>query len=75
MVSLSVHVGICIWAVQYFRRIRFLLRLILIDDGSVFLNIMSELNVIWGRLAISDCIFPVFSLSCATQILATVILK
>ena len=50
-----------------------MLRLILIDDGSVFLNIMSELNVIWGRLAISDCIFPVFSLSCATQILATVI--
>ena len=41
-----------------------MLRLILIDDGSVFLNIMSELNVIWGRLAISDCIFPVFPSLC-----------
>ena len=39
-------------------QIRFLFRLNLVDDGSVFFDIMSDWNVFWGRLAISDCIFP-----------------
>ena len=54
--SLSVGIFNLGGTILCFRRIRFLFRLILIDDGSVFLDIMSELNVLGGgRLAISEC--------------------
>ena len=60
--SLSVGIFNLGGTILCFRRIRFLFRLILIDDGSVFLDIMSELKMFLGeggwrfqRLAISDC--------------------